>query len=105
MESGVLPLSYFVQWGNNMFKTTNKQLERKQKIIDRLIQENNDLRSQIAELDPEVVQKKLELTENTRKEYEKLIDELKLLKEEYEEINRQIEIEKRALIKELKKIY
>lgn len=88
-----------------MFKTTNKQLERKQKIIDRLIQENNDLRSQIAELNPEVVQKKLELTENTRKEYEKLIDELKLLKEEYEEINRQIEIEKRALIKELKEIY
>ncbi len=88
-----------------MFKTTNKQLERKQKIIDRLIQENNDLRSQIAELNPEVVQKKLELTENTRKEYEKLIDELKLLKEEYEEINRQIEIEKRALIKELNELY
>ena len=88
-----------------MFKTTNKQLERKQKIIDRLIQENNDLRSQIAELNPEVVQKKLELTENTRKEYEKLIDELKLLKEEYEEINRQMEIEKRALIKELKQLY
>lgn len=88
-----------------MFKTTNKQLERKQKIIDRLIQENNDLRSQIAELNPEVVQKKLELTENTRKEYEKLIDELKLLKEEYEEINRQMEIEKRELIKELKQLY
>lgn len=88
-----------------MFKMTNKQLERKQKIIDRLIQENNDLRSQITELNPEVVQKKLELTENTRKEYEKLIDELKLLKEEYEEINRQMEIEKRELIKELKQLY
>ena len=105
MESGVLPLSYFVQWGNNMFKTTNKQLERKQKIIDRLIQENNDLRSQIAELDPESIQKKLELAESAREEYEKLIDELKLLKEEYKEINRQMKMEKKALIKELKELY
>lgn len=88
-----------------MFKTTNKQLERKQKIIDRLIQENNDLRSQIAELDPESIQKKLKLAESAREEYEKLIDELKLLKEEYKEINRQMKMEKKALIKELKELY
>ena len=112
MESG-LNVTLLFYWkeriSRKMFHKKNtyyeSKLENKQKIIDRLIQENNELREQIAELDPESIQKKLELAESAREEYEKLIDELKLLKEEYKEINRQMKMEKKALIKELKELY
>lgn len=91
-------------FGRNSDAYYKKQLDKKQRTIDRLIAENNELREKLEKCNYDSIEKDYKLTEDTRNQYDILIDELKSLKEEYEDINRQMQREKTALINDLRSL-
>lgn len=81
-----------------------KKLSNKQKVIDKLIAENNDLRSKLSKCDYEAIKKEYKNIDDTRIKYEVLIDELNALKQEYIDINEEMRKEKTALMNDLRSL-
>ncbi|MCM1569920.1 MAG: hypothetical protein NC081_10805, partial [Roseburia sp.] len=72
----------------NMIGNKDKVIQKKQKLIDRLLTENNELRKQLKELNPDILAEKMKLAADSYDEYKKLAKELAAAKEEYLEILR-----------------
>ncbi|MCM1569009.1 MAG: hypothetical protein NC081_06125, partial [Roseburia sp.] len=72
----------------NMIGNKDKVIQKKQKIIDRLLAENNKLREQLKELNPDILAEKMKLAADSYDEYKKLAGELAAAKKEYLEIIR-----------------
>lgn len=84
------------------FSKKEKQIITQKKIIDKLTEENECLKEQLFELNPEKVKEKIKLAEISYEEYKKLSKELQYLKTQYSDIIRKSKIELTEIKKENK---
>lgn len=84
------------------FSKKEKQIITQKKIIDKLTEENECLKEQLFELNPEKVKEKIKLAEMSYEEYKKLSKELQYLKTQYSDIIRKSKIELTEIKKKTK---
>lgn len=75
-----------------------KKGTKESRIIDKLIKENQELRDQIESLNPDAIR----VAEEAHDEYTALIAELKMLQIQYKQLLKDMEKEKKALLKACK---